>query len=54
METNRHAANLWPAKALYPRLAEVFAKGAMSVQDEGVLLDLLLKTIGGPAEPNEL
>jgi hypothetical protein len=54
METNRHAANLWPAKTLYPRLAEVLAKGAMSLQDEGVLLEMLLKTIGRPAEPNEI
>lgn len=53
METNRHAANLWPAKALYPRLAALVSKGAMGLQDEGALLELLIKTVGGTAAPDD-
>lgn len=54
MENNRHAANLWPAKALYPRLAEVFAKGSMNLQDERALLELLMNTVGGTAAPDQV
>lgn len=53
MDSNRHAANLWPAKALYPRLAAVAAKGAMSLQEEGEMLDLLMKTVGGNTAPQQ-
>lgn len=51
METNRQAANLWPAKALYPRLAQVAAKGFMTLHEEGEMLDLLMKTVGGNTAP---
>ncbi len=51
MNANRHAANMWPAKALYPRLAEIAAKGSMSLAEEGELLDMLMKTIGGNTAP---
>ncbi|MDB5791594.1 MAG: hypothetical protein JWQ80_1618 [Massilia sp.] len=51
METNRHGANLWPAKALYPRLAQVAAKGFMSLHEEGEMLELLMKTVGGNTAP---
>lgn len=51
MEANRHAAHVWPAKALYPRLAEVAAKGFMNLQDEREMLDLLMKTVGGNTAP---
>lgn len=47
METNRQAANVWPAKALYPRLAQVATKGFMTLHEEGEMLDLLMKTVGG-------
>ena len=52
MEANRQAANLWPAKALYPRLAQVAAKGLMNLHEEREMLDLLMKTIGGNTAPN--
>lgn len=51
MNTNRHAADQWPAKALYPRLAAVAARGSMSLAEEGELLDLLMKTVGGNTAP---
>lgn len=51
METNRQAANLWPAKALYPRLAQVAAKGFMTLHEEGEMLDLLMNTVGGNTAP---
>ncbi len=51
IETNRQAANLWPAKALYPRLAQVAAKGFMTLHEEGEMLDLLMKTVGGNTAP---
>lgn len=51
METNRQAANLWPAKALYPRLAQAAAKGVMTLHEEGEMLDLLMKTVGGNTGP---
>jgi NAD-dependent DNA ligase len=53
MEANRQAANLWPAKALYPRLAEVAAKGFMNLQEEGEMLELLMKTVGGNTAPQQ-
>jgi NAD-dependent DNA ligase len=51
MNANRQAAALWPAKALYPRLAEVVAKGSMSLAEEGELLEMLSKTVGGNTAP---
>jgi hypothetical protein len=51
METNRQAANLWPAKALYPRLAQIVTKGFMSLHEEGEMLELLMKTVGGNTAP---
>ncbi|MGI4846289.1 MAG: BRCT domain-containing protein [Janthinobacterium lividum] len=51
MEANRQAANLWPAKALYPRLAQVAAKGFMTLHEEGEMLDLLMKKVGGNTAP---
>lgn len=52
MEANRQAANLWPAKALYPRLAQVVAKGFMNLHEEREMLDLLMRTIGGNTAPH--
>lgn len=51
MDANRKAANLWPAKALYPRLAAAIAAGPMSLADESELLGLLVKTVGGNTAP---
>lgn len=51
IETNRQAANLWPAKALYPRLAQVGIKGFMTLHEESEMLDLLMKTVGGNTAP---
>jgi len=53
MEVNRHAANAWPAKALYPRLAQVAAKGRMTLREEGDMLELLMKTVGGNTAPQK-
>jgi hypothetical protein len=51
MDANRQAAALWPAKALYPRLAAVAAKGSMSLSEESELLDMLMRTVGGNTAP---
>lgn len=51
MESNRHSATLWPAKALYPRLAKVVAKGFMNLHEESEMLDLLMNTVGGNNAP---
>lgn len=53
MEANRQAANLWPAKALYPRLAQVASKGSMNLHEEREMLDLLMKTVGGNTAPQD-
>lgn len=51
MNANRKAAQLWPAKALYPRLAEAIVDGKMSIENESELLGLLIKTVGGNTAP---
>lgn len=51
METNRRAANLWPAKALYPRLLAVMADGRLDLEEESEILELLTKTVGGNTAP---
>lgn len=53
MEANREAAGVWPAKALYPRLAEAAAKGPTRLQEERELLHLLLRTVGGNTGPQQ-
>ena len=47
MEVNRRAANLWPAKVLYPRLLAVMADGKLDLEEESEILELLTKTVGG-------
>lgn len=51
MESNRRAANLWPAKVLYPRLLAVMADGKLDLQEESEILELLTKTVGGNTTP---
>lgn len=51
MDTNRHAANLWPAKALYPRLAAAMAGGKMNIEAESEILGLLMSAVGGNTAP---
>lgn len=47
MDANRKAAELWPAKVLYPRLLNALSGGAMSIENESEILDLLIRTVGG-------
>ena len=49
LETNRNAAELWPAKVLYPRLVSIVADGVVDKQEEGELLELILHCVGGNA-----
>lgn len=51
MDSNRKAANLWPAKALYPRLATALVGGKMSIEAESDILGLLMSTVGGNIAP---
>jgi hypothetical protein len=51
MDTNRRAANLWPAKVLYPRLAAAMADGRLDLEEESEILELLTKTVGGNTAP---
>lgn len=52
MEANREAANMWPAKALYPRLAAAMADGHLDDDEEREVMSLLLATVGGIAAPS--
>jgi hypothetical protein len=47
METNRGAAAKWPAKVLYPRIRAMLCDGTLDADEQGELLDLLMKTTGG-------
>ena len=51
MDANRKAANVWPAKAIYPRLAAAVAGGKMSLEAETELLGLLINAAGGNTAP---
>ncbi len=51
MDANRKAANVWPAKAIYPRLAAAVAGGKMSLEAESELLGLLIDAAGGNTAP---
>lgn len=52
MEANREAADMWPAKALYPRLAAAMADGHLDDDEEQEVMSLLLATVGGIAAPS--
>ena len=47
METNRGAAEIWPANQLYRRLREMLVDHVLDLDEQGELLDLLLSITGG-------
>lgn len=47
METNRVARSEWPARALYPRIAEALSDGHMDEREEAEIMALLLSAVGG-------
>lgn len=47
MDANRKASTLWPAKVIYPRLVDAIHGGAMSIEKESEILDLLIRAVGG-------
>ncbi|MFP4895614.1 BRCT domain-containing protein [Paraburkholderia sp. EG304] len=52
MQTNREAANVWPASVIYPRIADVLADGVLDLDESKEILDLLMSTVGGNTAPN--
>lgn len=53
LESNSHAMERWPAKAIYPRLSAALADGTLSPSEESELLELLVRAIGSPEAPSE-
>lgn len=53
MEANRKVALLWPAKAIYPRLAAALSAGAMQSSDAAEILNLLRSTVGSVTIPDK-
>lgn len=50
LESNRHAADRWPANVLHQRLARILADGRIDEDEEKELLDVLAQVTGGPVE----
>lgn len=48
LETNRHAANKWPAKGLYQRLKRALSDGVLDSDEEQELLLLMADIVGKP------
>ena len=53
LESNREAAEEWPAKVIYPRIAAALADGHVDSEEEKDLLDLLFATTGGNLTPQD-
>jgi len=51
LNSNRAAADLWPAKAIYPRISAALADGHIDPEEEREILDLLMATVGGNTAP---
>lgn len=49
LETNREIADHWPANVLYQRICEALADGALDLNEERELLEVLLEVTGGPS-----
>jgi hypothetical protein len=49
MDSNRQAAEQWPARVLYPRIQEMLSDSVLDPQEEGELMDLLVEITGGNA-----
>ncbi|ARP85815.1 BRCT domain-containing protein [Bordetella genomosp. 9] len=47
MNANQQTAQEWPARAIYPRIAEALADGHMDAEEEADIMALLLATTGG-------
>lgn len=48
LEVNDHARAQWPGKMIYSRLCAALADDELSSEEEGELLDLLVRAIGSP------
>lgn len=51
MNANRDVMNEWPARALYPRIAEALADGHVDSNEESEIMALLLAAVGGNRAP---
>jgi NAD-dependent DNA ligase len=51
LQANSAVRELWPAKAIYPRLIAALADGLVDLEEEREIMDLLLATIGGNTAP---
>lgn len=47
LSANRQAADAWPARVLYPRIAAALADGHLDADEEREIMELLLSTVGG-------
>jgi NAD-dependent DNA ligase len=47
LETNKECADRWPANVIYDRICRSLADGVLDSEEEGEILDLLVKTVGG-------
>lgn len=51
MNSNRDVKDEWPARALYPRIAEALADGHVDPNEESEIMSLLLAVVGGNQAP---
>ncbi len=47
LEVNRECADVWPANVIYERVYRALSDGVLDIEEEGEILELLSKTIGG-------
>ncbi len=53
IESNRTAADQWPANVLYPRIATALADGHMDEEEEREIMSLLISTVGNRSLPKD-
>lgn len=54
METNRQAANKWPANILYARISTMLEDGVLDIDEQAELLDVLMHITGPAAHLNNV
>jgi len=47
LEMNQECADRWPANVIYARIHRALSDGVLDIEEEGEILDILIKAIGG-------
>ena len=53
LKANRAVANEWPARVIYPRIADALADGHLDAAEEADIMALLMQAVGGSQVPDQ-